>query len=91
RATGRLISLSLSPRIPVQQPTDGDAIQGRTLHVASPGGGYRGVPVSRLHHSFATHAGADPSVPATALADVLGHKDWRTRMRYAHATEDGKR
>ena len=33
---------------------------------------------------------ADPSVPIAALADVLGHKDWRTTMRYAHATEDAK-
>ena len=44
-----------------------------------------------LRHSFATRAGADPSVPVIALADVLGHKNLRTTMRYAHATEDDKR
>lgn len=44
-----------------------------------------------LRHSFATRAGCDPSVAIPALAETLGHKNWQTTMRYAHATEEAKR
>ncbi len=43
-----------------------------------------------LRHTFASTAGDDPRVPITALAETLGHKDWRTTMQYTHASKSGK-
>lgn len=44
-----------------------------------------------LRHTFGTRAGDDPNVSIPALAEVMGHKNWRTTMRYTHATDEGKR
>jgi integrase len=43
-----------------------------------------------LRHTAGTRM-ADAGVPITAIADILGHADVRTTMRYAHATEEAKR
>ena len=42
-----------------------------------------------LRHCFARAAG-DPAVSVSALADTLGHKTWRTTMRYTHAAKEAK-
>ena len=34
---------------------------------------------------------ADAGVPITAVADILGHADVRTTMRYDHATDEARR
>jgi len=31
------------------------------------------------------------NVPIAVIADILGHQDIRTTMRYVHATDEGKR
>src|SRR5215470_9478518 len=41
-------------------------------------------------HTFGTRA-ADAGVPLGAVAAVMGHADIHTTMRYAHATDEGKR
>lgn len=43
-----------------------------------------------LRHTFGTRA-ADAGVALTAVAAVMGHADIHTTMRYAHATDDGRR
>jgi integrase len=43
-----------------------------------------------LRHTFGTRA-ADAGVPLGAVAAVMGHADIHTTMRYAHATDEGKR
>jgi integrase len=43
-----------------------------------------------LRHTFGTRA-ADAGVALTALAAVMGHADIHTTMRYAHATDEGRR
>ncbi|HJS83125.1 MAG TPA: tyrosine-type recombinase/integrase, partial [Nitrososphaera sp.] len=44
-----------------------------------------------LRHTFGTVAGNDPDVSIPALAETMGHKDWKTTMQYTHATDEGKR
>ena len=44
-----------------------------------------------LRHSFATEAGRSGQVSLSALSETLGHKDIKTTMIYAHATDEGKR
>jgi integrase len=41
-------------------------------------------------HTFATRA-VDGGAPITAVSAVLGHSDVKTTMRYAHATDEGRR
>jgi integrase len=43
-----------------------------------------------LRHTFGTRA-ADAGVPLGAVAAVMGHADIHTTMRYAHATDEGRR
>lgn len=43
-----------------------------------------------LRHTFGTRA-ADAGVPIVAIAEVMGHSSIQTTMRYAHATDEGKR
>ena len=43
-----------------------------------------------LRHTFASHAGDDPQVSVAALAETMGHKDWKTTMQYTHASKAGK-
>ena len=43
-----------------------------------------------LRHTFGTRA-ADAGVPLGAVAAVMGHADIHTTIRYAHATDEGKR
>jgi integrase len=43
-----------------------------------------------LRHTAGTRM-ADAGVPITAVADILGHADVRTTMRYAHATDEARR
>jgi integrase len=44
-----------------------------------------------LRHTFGTVAGNDPDVSIPALAETMGHKNWKTTMQYTHATDEGKR
>jgi integrase len=43
-----------------------------------------------LRHEFASRAGDDPSVTIPALAETLGHRDWRTTQIYTHASTRAK-
>jgi len=43
-----------------------------------------------LRHTFGTRA-ADSGVALNAVAAVMGHADIHTTMRYAHATDEGRR
>jgi len=43
-----------------------------------------------LRHTFGTRA-ADAGASLTAIAAVMGHADIHTTMRYAHATDQGRR
>jgi integrase len=43
-----------------------------------------------LRHTFGTGA-ADAGIALTAVAAVMGHADIHTTMRYAHATDEGRR
>jgi integrase len=43
-----------------------------------------------LRHTFGTRA-AEAGVALNAVAAVMGHADIHTTMRYAHATDDGRR
>jgi integrase len=43
-----------------------------------------------LRHTFASEAGDDPQVSVAALAETMGHKDWKTTMKYTHASKAGK-
>jgi integrase len=43
-----------------------------------------------LRHTFASLAGDDPEVSIAALAETLGHKDWKTTMGYTHASKQSK-
>ena len=44
-----------------------------------------------LRHCFASRAGNDPNVSISALAETLGHKNWKTTIRYTHAAKEGKK
>jgi integrase len=43
-----------------------------------------------LRHTFSSLAGDDPNVTINALAETLGHKNWKTTMRYTHAAKEAK-
>jgi integrase len=43
-----------------------------------------------LRHTFASQAGDDPGVSVAALAETMGHKDWKTTMQYTHASKKSK-
>lgn len=52
-----------------------------------------GIEDLRLHdlrHEFASTAGDDPQVSMAALAETMGHKDWKTTMQYTHASRASK-
>lgn len=52
--------------------------------------GIEGLRFHDLRHTAGTRM-ADAGVPIAVIADILGHKDIRTTMRYVHATDEGKR
>src|SRR5262245_23643652 len=52
--------------------------------------GIEGLRIHDLRHTFGTRAAA-ANVPLTALRDVMGHGTIEMTMRYAHATDEGKR
>jgi integrase len=52
--------------------------------------GIEGFRFHDLRHTFGTRA-ADAGVALTAVAAVMGHADIHTTMRYAHATDAGRR
>lgn len=52
--------------------------------------GIVGLRFHDLRHTAGTRM-ADANVPIAVIADILGHKDIRTTMRYVHATDEGKR
>jgi integrase len=43
-----------------------------------------------LRHTFSSLAGDDPNVTVNALAETLGHKNWRTTMQYTHSAKEAK-
>jgi integrase len=63
----------------------------KAFHSALREAGIEGFRFHDLRHTFGTRAGDDPQVNIPALAEVMGHKNWRTTMRYTHATDEGKR
>jgi len=52
--------------------------------------GIEGLRFHDIRHTAGTRM-ADAGVPITAVADILGHADVRTTMRYAHATDEARR
>jgi len=52
--------------------------------------GIEGLRFHDLRHTAGTRM-ADANAPITAIAEILGHRDIHTTMRYAHATDEGKR
>ena len=52
--------------------------------------GIEGLRFNDLRHTAGTRM-ADANVPIAVIAEILGHKDIRTTMRYVHATDEGKR
>jgi integrase len=43
-----------------------------------------------LRHTFSSLAGDDPNVSINALAETLGHKNWRTTMQYTHSAKEAR-
>lgn len=44
-----------------------------------------------LRHTYGSTLAADPRVPTSEIAELMGHADERTTQRYIHAGTDGKR
>ena len=59
-------------------------------HNACRKAGIENLRVHDLRHTFGTRA-ADAGVPLVAIGKVMGHASIQTTMRYAHATDEGKR
>lgn len=62
----------------------------RSFNSAMKEAGITGFRFHDLRHTFASHAGDDPTVSIAALAETLGHKDWKTTMQYTHASKQSK-
>jgi integrase len=52
--------------------------------------GIEGLRLHDLRHEFASTAGDDPEVSVAALAETMGHKDWKTTVQYTHASRASK-
>jgi integrase len=59
-------------------------------HTACRRAGIENLRIHDLRHTFGTRA-ADAGVPLVAISKVMGHASIQTTMRYAHATDEGKR
>ena len=59
-------------------------------HTACRKAGIDNLRIHDLRHTFGTRA-ADAGVPLVAIGKVMGHASIQTTMRYAHATDEGKR
>jgi len=59
-------------------------------HNACRKAGIDNLRIHDLRHTFGTRA-ADAGVPLVAIGKVMGHASIQTTMRYAHATDEGKR
>ena len=59
-------------------------------HTACKKAGIENLHIHDLRHTFVTRA-ADDGVPLVAIGRVVGHASIQTTMRYAHATDEGKR
>ena len=59
-------------------------------HTACRKTGIDNLRIHDLRHTFGTRA-ADAGVPLVAIGKVMGHASIQTTMRYAHATDEGKR
>lgn len=59
-------------------------------HTACRRAGIENLRIHDLRHTFGTRA-ADAGVPLVAVGKVMGHASIQTTMRYAHATDEGKR
>ena len=61
-----------------------------TWHTACRNAGIDNLRIHDLRHTFGTRAD-DAGVPLVAISKVMGHASIQTTMRYAHATDEGKR
>jgi integrase len=59
-------------------------------HNACRKAGINNLRIPDLRHTFGTRA-ADAGVPLVAIGKVVGHASIQATMRYAHATDEGKR
>lgn len=49
------------------------------------------IPITQtadLRHNYISHALNKEKIPVPIVAELVGHSDWRTTMRYTHPTRD---